>query len=105
MLQEVEQAAGCGDHDIEAAGHCADLASDRNAAEDDRRRRSKESPVGSEARFDLAGEFACRREHQYAAGPRRSVAIDPVQMVENGQSEGGSLSGAGLRNAEQVVPG
>ena len=66
---EVEEAAGRGDEDIDAAGQSLDLGSLADAAEDAGLAEAGARAVGREARVDLGGELAGRGDDQGAAGP------------------------------------
>ena len=57
----------------------------------------------AEARLDLHGELAGRREDQRAAGLRRRAAAELEQLVQDRQREGRGLAGAGLGDAEDVA--
>ena len=66
--EQVEQAAGGGDHDFDAAGQGLDLFAFRHAAENDGDADVGVAAVGAETLGDLAGELARGGQHQNAAG-------------------------------------
>ena len=102
---EVEQAAGRGDEDVDAARDRAQALRIGNAAENDADRQAHEAAVGFGAGGDLRGELTRRREHQHADLARlRDVAIGR-QAVERGQHKRRRLAGAGLGNAEEIAAG
>ena len=69
LVDEIEQAAGRGHQDFDAARQRTDLLVDRHAADGERDGERADVPaIGAEAVGDLAGQFARRREHQHAAG-------------------------------------
>jgi hypothetical protein len=102
LTDVVEQAAWCGDEDVDAALQRLDLRPDADAAEDQRGFQRQEMAVGAHAFLDLGGELARRRQHQHArlaAGGGRFRA----EQLQNGQGEAGGLAGAGLGGGHQVA--
>jgi hypothetical protein len=63
----IEQAAGSGDDDVDAAGQRLALWAMADAAEDGGDAEAEVSAIGLEAFGDLGGEFTRRREHERAA--------------------------------------
>ena len=66
-VDEVEEPAGRGDENVDAARELALLLADRHAAEHDGGREPQVAAIGAEAVGDLAGELAGRAEHEDAA--------------------------------------
>ena len=106
LSDEIEQAAwGCNE-DIEAARDCLHLRTLTNTAEDHRVTQRRVATVTRKAFADLRSEFACWREHETAWSSTvwklgRATRI-VQQLMENGQRECCSLSGAGLRDTEEI---
>ena len=71
LVDQVEQAAGRGDEDVDAARQRLDLCALADAAEDDGVAQRQVAAVGLEAVGDLDGELAGRREDQRAGAPWR----------------------------------
>ena len=61
--------------------------------------------VSPDVFINLQGEFAGRCQDQRARAGLATVAKDRRQPRQNGQREGRGLAGAGLGNANQIVPG
>ncbi len=105
LPDEVEEAPGCGDEDLDAAAKRLDLGIHRDPAVDDGRAQRDRPAVGPHALVDLHREFAGRDEDQHPDGVtgRREARVRLVaEAVEDGQDEGGRLAGAGLRSGEDV---
>ena len=103
-MNQIEQAAGCCHKDLDAACERAYLPVDRYAA--DRQcdlERTDMPAIRAEAIGDLAGQFACRRKHQHAAGFLRGTLPLVEQMIQDRQREGCGLAGAGLRDADDIA--
>ena len=98
----IEQAARGRDQHVDAAHQLGVLVVERDAADDQRDVELVLGAVFVEAFLDLGSEFARWLEDQGArhAGPRTAL----LQHGEHRQREGGSLAGAGLRNAEDILP-
>ena len=105
LVDEVEQAAGRGDEDVEAAGDGAEAFAIGDAAEDDADRQMHEAAVGLGAGGDLRGQLAGRGKHQHARAARMRHAIGGRQPLQRRKHEGGGLAGAGLGDAQQVAAG
>src|SRR5690242_262955 len=103
----IEQPAGCGDENIDAAPQRLDLRMDADAAIDERRAQRKVLAVDANAFLHLRRKFAGRRENERTKRvPRRrkrriAVAREPLQQR---QGETGGLAGAGLRAGEYIAP-
>ena len=103
LVDEVLQAAGGGDDDVDAAAQLVDLAAHRRAAVDggdlevERLRQRRELVV------DLLRELAGRHEHERAGGAAGAAAAD--EAGQQRQAEGERLARAGLAAAEDVPAG
>ena len=106
LADEVEQAPGRGDEDLDPRAQLLDLGVQRDAAVHDRRSQRDVPAVGLHALGDLDGELARRRQDQAAdrmAGRReRGVRLGP-EPVEDGEGEGRRLAGTGLCSGEDVL--
>ncbi len=60
--------------------------------------------IGAKALSDLACKFARRRQDQSPAGFRLDTACRQREPVENRQCEGGGLTRARLREAQNIAP-
>ena len=103
LIDQVEQAAGAGDEDIDTAAHGIDLWSLADPAVDEGVLDFDVLAVSFEALTDLGGEFAGRGEDEHARAFWSKRAWVRVEGVEDRQREGGGLSGAGLGAAEEVT--
>ena len=102
LVHQVEQTAGRGDNDIDAAGECLDLPMLADATEDHGMVQLQVLAVGAELLADLDRQFTGRRQYQ---GARLTCAVfhDVLrQFLENGQRKGARLAGTGLGNAQHV---
>ena len=107
LPQQVQQAPGRGDQDIDALLDAADLRAHADAAENYRARELQELAVGLHRLFHLRGQFARGGQYQRTdAGAAEFVlrAAGHAEFVQYRQHKGGGLAGAGLRPPEQVVP-
>ena len=108
LADEVEQAAGRGDEDLDAGAQLLDLRIERDAAVHDGRLERHVPAVGLDAVGDLHGELPRRRQDEaadgVARGRERGVRLRP-EAVEDGEGEGGGLAGAGLGGREDVGSG
>ena len=100
---QVEQAPGRCNDDVDAAVHGAHLRPRTDAAVDDGVGDRQMLAVGLEAVADLDGQFARRRQDQRAAGARRGLAVLRVEHLQDWQRERRCLAGAGFGEAEQVA--
>ena len=107
----VEQAAGRGDEDVDAALQLRGLRADADAAEHDHRRLLRVLAVHANAFLDLRRELARGREDQRAdrlfRGSRRVRGCRGrrSEPLQHRQHEAGGLAGAGLRAGEQIAAG
>ena len=100
-LEQVEQAAGRGDEDVDAAVELLELVVEGDAADDQRHGQLVVAAVAVEALLDLRGEFARRLEDQRARHARPGAAL--FEQGQHGQDEGGGLAGAGLGDADDIA--
>ena len=103
LAKVVEQAAGSGDDDVDAARQRLALRAMADAAEDGGDAEAELGAVGLEAFGDLRREFARRRQDERTAAAARRRLTVGREAVEDGEGEGGGLAGAGLGDAEQVA--
>ena len=115
LLDQVEQAAGRGHHDVDAAAQRVHLRVLPDAAVDHRGAHGRMAPVHGDALGDLHGQLARRRQHQGVRLARHARALRGVRRVgadlagrleplDEGQGECRGLAGAGLRGTEDVAP-
>ena len=103
VLHVVEQAAGRGDENVDAARHRLDLRAEGHAADDAGDAGAHVLAVVREALRDLHGELTGGGEDQHAGAARRAEHAVGLQLLEDRQREGGRLAGARLGDAEQVA--
>jgi hypothetical protein len=97
----VEQAAGRRDQHVDATRELAVLVVERDAADDERDVELLLDAVFVETLFDLRGELARRLEDERARHARAGTTL--LEHGQHREHEGGSLAGAGLRDAEHVA--
>ena len=102
-LDQVEQAAGRGDQDVDAARQGLDLAAVAQTADDGAQAQAEAAAVGVEAARDLDGELAGRREDERARALGLGALLGGGEVLQHGQREGRGLAGAGLGDAENVT--
>jgi hypothetical protein len=106
LLEVVEQAAGRGDEQVDAAAERLLLRPHADAAEHRGARELRELRQLLEVVEDLRGELARRREHHRAgAAALAGRARRRQQPVRDREQEGGGLAAAGHRAGEQVAAG
>ena len=98
MLHVVEQSAGAGDDEIDAAAQCPLLGRRRHATVDRGRAQLRVTSEGVEVLDDLSRQFAGRREHQSPSPARRAGE----EAVHDRQQEGRGLAAAGHGAGEQI---
>src|SRR5207344_2859469 len=82
----------------------AHLPVDRHAADRERDlERADVTAIGAETVGDLAGQFACRRKHQHAAGFLCRTLTLVEEMIQDRQRKSRGLPGAGLRDADDIA--
>ena len=96
LLHQVEQPAGRGHQDVDAARERAHLRRLADAAVDDRDREAQVPAVGAEALADLRSELARRREHQRAHRIARALAERATACASRGAARIGSANAAVL---------
>ena len=97
----VEQAAGRGDDDVDAAAEGVLLRTHADAAEDGRGGHRRVHGKVVQVLDDLRRQLASRRQHERARGAARLVD----QPMQNRQQERRRLAAAGRRACEQVAAG
>ena len=102
-LDQVEQTAGRGDQDVNAARQGFDLAAVTQAADDGAKTQTEAAAVGIEAAGDLDRELAGRRQHQGARAFRQGALLGSGEVLQHGQRKGGGLAGTGLGDAQDVA--
>ena len=102
-LDQVEQAAGRGDQDVDATRQGLDLAAVAHAADDGAEAQAEAAAVGVEAARDLDGKLAGRREDERARALGLGAFAGSGEVLQHGQREGRRLAGAGLGDAQNVT--
>ena len=96
-LQVIDEAAGRGDDDVDAAFELGALHAVADAAEDGDRADIGKTGEVAERGFDLSGEFARRLEDEHASAAVRTEAR------EDGQGEGRRFAGTGLGRGDEIA--
>ena len=104
LRAEIEEPSRRRHQNVEPARQRLDLGLLPDAAEHDRAAQPHVPPVSAEALAHLERELAGRRQDERARASAGSAG-HARQMLQDRQSEGGGLAGAGLRETEQVAPG
>jgi hypothetical protein len=100
---QVKQAAGRCDEDVDAAFQLHLLLVDRCAADDEADLEGSLADIVLEARSDLVDQFAGRSKDEGTGAPvLRSLAV-LHQHFDDRQAEGRRLASAGLRQTDEVV--
>ena len=102
-LDEIEQTAGRGDQDVDAARQGLDLATVTQAANDGAEAQAEAATIGVEAAGDLDREFAGRRQHEGARALGLGALLRLGKKLQHGQRERRRLAGAGLGDAQHVT--
>ena len=100
-LEMVEQAAGRGDQDIDAAGDLGILVPEGHAADEERDRQAALGAVAGKVFLHLCRKLARRLQDEGARHSRPGATL--LQQGQHRQSEGGGLARAGLGNAQHVA--
>ena len=100
-LEVVEEAAGGGDQDVDAAVDELVLVLEADAADEERHGELDVRGVFLELLGHLGGELAGRGEHEAARHAGAGAALGEVG--DHRQHEGAGLAGAGLGDAEDVA--
>ncbi len=103
LADEVTQAAGGGDHDVDAAAQRLDLLAHGHAADDDLHAQAEAAPEGFEGVVHLEGELAGGHEDHRVRPPGGGSHTGDAR--HGGQAEGEGLARAGLAAPEDVVAG
>ena len=96
-FEQVEHAAGGADHHIHALVEAVDLRAVGLPAVDGQDAHVAKLAVLAEGLRDLQGQFTRGAHHQ-----RLDMFLAGVEVVQNGQGEGGGLAGAGLGLADHI---
>lgn len=102
LTDQIQQATGRGDHDIDAAAQCVGLPVLTHPAEDGRDPDVDVASVCIKTLGDLQREFARRREHKRTRCGRFGLCT-AAQSVEHWQCERSGLARSGLRDAQHVM--
>ena len=103
LSDEVEEAPRRRHQDVDAAGHRGDLGMLADPAEDDGGTHAEMASIGPEALADLEGELAGRGQHQNPRFLAPGGGASRCEKLQDRQRKGGSLAGAGLGDAEEVL--
>ena len=107
LLRQIQQAAGGGHQNIHALLDLGDLRVHAHAAKDDGGAELQVFAVGLHRLFHLRCQLAGGSEHQGSDADTAKLILCAAahgEAVQKGQGESGSLAGAGLGAAQQVVP-
>jgi len=99
LFEVIEEAAGRGDHDVDALVERLDLLAVADAAIDDGDALVGKLGVVAEGFLDLQRELAGGLEHEAAE------AAVVAEALEHGECKGGGLAGAGLGGAHDIAAG
>ena len=102
-LDQIEQPAGGGDDDIDAALHRTLLARNRHAAEHRGDGEFQIFAIIGERLGDLRHQLAGRRQHEDAGGGLEAVLGIGGEAMQDRQRKGCGLAGAGLGDTAQVM--
>src|SRR6185437_747742 len=105
LLNEVEQAPGRRDENVDAARQRIDLRLLPDTAEDHGRAQREMPTVAAEAVIDLDRQSARRAEDKRARLAAAQGRAARAQQLQHRQREGGGLAGSGLGDAEQIAAG
>ncbi len=105
VVEQVEQATGAGDDQVNAAPDALDLARLADTTVDRQAAQRRAGNDRTHELVDLLGQFPGRGNDQgpRPAGCARSLGLHKV--LDGRQGEGGSLAGSGLRQAEHITSG
>lgn len=103
LIDQVKQAAGSCDEDIDSSAHGVDLWALADAAPDRGEAEADFFSIGGKAFCDLAGEFAGGGEDEDTALFRADRAGIVVEGIEDGQCERCGFTGSGLSATEEVA--
>ena len=107
LVEQIDQAAGSGDEDVDSLLDRAHLRALSDATKDDGQAQRSVAAVAGEAVGDLRGEFARRREDErlgLAAGGEFAAARNILKKaVDDRQREGRGFSRASLGDAQDIA--
>ncbi len=103
LADVVEQSAGRGHDDVDAALQRVELRSDRDPAEDNGDFGRHVFAVVAHAFLDLCREFARRRQDQYPWRTAEARLIGAAKALQDRQHKGRRLAGAGLGAGHEVA--
>jgi hypothetical protein len=104
VVDQIGQAAGGGDNDIDAAVELANLRHAGHPAQHQRGRDLGATGQRTDMLFDLYRQLTGRGQDQGAGGLRRRTAGEREKVMQDRQHEGSGLAGAGLGDPEDVAP-
>ena len=102
-LDEIKQAAGRGDKNIDAIKQRANLSAHRYTADRQRGSHAHVAAIVAEAVEDLARQLARRAEYQDAAALARRRMRAGGETVQDRQCECRRFAGSGLGNSDYVA--
>ena len=112
LVDEVEQASGSCDQDVDAVAKRVDLSALLHATVDHGMAKFEVAPVGLEAFVDLHREFSRGAEDQCSRGATSTCLawhlvffIRCCELMQNRQRKRTRLAGAGLGTAKDISPG
>ena len=105
LLEQVQQAAGGRNDDVDALRKGRHLGPLPHATQDDRLAQAEAGAVVAEVVVDLDGKLAGRRQHQGARRARLGPLAGFGKLLEHRQGKRGGLARSGLGDAQQVIPG
>jgi hypothetical protein len=98
----VQEPAGGGDQDVDAAAQPLDLGIDLDPAEDHRRPQRQIAAIGRDALADLGRELAGRGQHQGADGAPALRRRTRAQALQHREGKAGRLPSARLGTGQNV---
>src|ERR1700730_11657150 len=105
LTHQIDQTARCGHDKIHTGTQRLELWTLAHAAENRGHAQRKMFRVSAHVLLDLHHEFTCRRDHQRAGAALLTVSHRGCEPRQDRQNERRRLSGAGLRDADDIVSG
>ena len=102
LVDQVEQAAGRCDQNVDTAAQRIDLRALRDTAHDDGVAQVEMMAIGLDAVGNLQGKLAGRRQDQCPGRGWQRLDAVLVEVLQQRQREGRRLAGAGLGDAQNV---
>ena len=99
----VDEPTGRRDENVDAAAHSGDLAPERCTAEYRCDGHARLAAIGFEALGNLRCQFSCRRQNEHTRALALGGTTVGGEPVQDRQREGRRLSGARLRDTQQVL--